>query len=184
MGICSKCGKKLGFFTREYKCIYCGKIFCKDCIKKIYPSDNIRYLWSLLDLPNLYCVCHGSHIFSTDQNVTCHSCYPKYLQQAEPVKEALLSTEEVELLPSTYFGKRNVIGERIEISSNWHTDWNDCDDDLIMQAHYYKCNCVMKIKKERREEEEEREKSNGKGTYTVTRVYWRKTGLACKVLKK
>ena len=93
------------------------------------------------------------------------------------------STAKVELLPSTYHGRRNTIGNGIEIESGWHQDWTDCDKDLVTLAHYYGCDYVMKIEKDRDTETVEELKDNGKGTYTRSYTIWKKRGIAYKLKK-
>lgn len=91
---------------------------------------------------------------------------------------AISSSRSVELVSKAYKGKKAITGDGIIIESNWHGDWDDCDNDLKIMARYYDCDIVMNVDKERSSETWEEEKDNGKGTYTRTRTIWKKTGVA------
>lgn len=183
MATCSKCKNDIGFFSRAYTCVYCGKTLCKNCINKLEASGDVLHIYRLLNLPYADVICSSIPIFNTRKDVACVSCLPRFTSEVFKIQSALNSCVKVELLPSTYHGKRNTIGKGVSIESSWHSDWNDCDNDLIAQARYYGCNCVMNIEKERDTETVEEEKDNGKGYYTRSYTIWKKTGIAYKTQK-
>lgn len=183
MATCSKCKKDIGFFSRTYTCIYCGKTLCKNCITKLDASNDILRIYELLNLPHADVICSPAPFFSTRKDVACSTCALKFKDEVTKIFNAMCSTAKAELLPSTYHGKRNTIGNGIEIESGWHQDWTDCDSDLVAQAHYYGCDCVMQIEKSRDTETVEEPKDNGKGTYTRSYTIWKKSGIAYKLKK-
>lgn len=181
MATCFNCKKKIGFFSRTYSCVYCGKTLCKNCITHLEADNRILSLYRLLGMPHADIICEPIPVFSTHKDVACSSCAVKFQSDIAKIYNTLRSTTKVELLPSTYHGSRNTVGEGIEIESGWHADWTDCDDDLIFLAHYYGYDCVMNIEKDRGTETEELEKDNGKGYYTRSYSIWKKSGIAYKL---
>ena len=135
-------------------------------------------------MPHADIICEPTPVFSTHKDVACSSCAVKFQSDIAKIYNTLRSTTKVELLPSTYHGSRNTVGEGIEIESGWHADWTDCDDDLIFLAHYYGYDCVMNIEKDRGTETEELEKDNGKGYYTRSYTIWQKKGTAYRLKKQ
>lgn len=183
MATCSKCKKDIGFFSRTYICLYCGKTLCKNCIIKLESSESVLSIYRLLDLPHADIICSPAPFFSTRKDVACVSCASKFTTEVARIQSAINSTAKVELLPATYHGRRNVIGNGIAIHSDWYQDWDCCDDDLIAQAHYYGCDCVMQIEKARTTETVEERKDNGKGYYKRAYTVWQKSGIAYKLKK-
>lgn len=183
MATCSKCKKDIGFFSRTYTCLYCGKTLCKNCVTKLEGSESVLSIYRLLDLPHADIICSSAPLFSTRKDVACVSCASRFTTEVTRIQSAINSTAKVELLPATYHGRRNVIGNGIAIHSDWHQDWDCCDDDLIAQAHYYGCDCVMQIEKDRATEMVEESKDNGKGYYKRSYTVWQKSGIAYKLKK-
>lgn len=183
MATCFKCKKDIGFFSRTYTCIYCGKTLCKNCITKLEAPNKILAIYRLLGLPHADIICADVPIISTRKDVACSTCALKFKAEVAKIFNAIRSTVKVELLPITYHGKRNTVGYGIEIESDWHQDWTDCDIDLIAQARYYGCDCVMKIEKDRDTETVEEPKDNGNGYYTRSYTIWKKSGIAYKLKK-
>lgn len=183
MATCSKCKKDIGFFSRTYTCLYCGKTLCKKCITKLDAPDEILRIYGLLNLPHADVICSSTPLFSTRKDVSCTSCAVQFKTEIAKIFNSMRSTVKVELLPATYHGRRNIIGGGIEIESGWHQDWDCCDSELIVQARYYGCDCVMKIEKYRDTETVEERKDNGKGYYTRSYTIWKKVGIAYKLRK-
>lgn len=184
MAKCSVCGKDIGIFSRTYKCVYCGRTLCKNCITELEASGEILDTYRLLGLPYAG-VLGDCNFITTRRDVACSTCAVKFQTEVDKIFDALCSTEEVELLPSTYHGRRNVVGDGIEIESRWHKDWKCCDDELVAQAHYYDCDCVMKIERERETESECVHEGKGKGSSDRYYYYsvWKKSGIAYKLKK-
>lgn len=176
--VCSKCKKKIGLFSRTYICFYCGKAFCSNCINDL--KSNNSYYFKLLEEPE-YVVFDDYNFIDTRKNIACSSCVSKFHEKNSRISKALNSKKEIELLPYTYKGRRNILGPGVEISSIDHKDWDMCDDDLRFLARYYDCDIVMDIRKHRYVSTYEEDKDNGKGTYTKTLVTWSKTGVAFKL---
>ena len=184
MATCFNCKKNIGFFSRTYTCVYCGKTLCKNCVIPLEAEHNIIRLYKLLGLPHADIICSPVPFISTRKDVACSSCALKFRSDIAEIRNALRSSAKVELLPATYHGRRNTVGEGIEIGSDWHADWTDCDDDLIFLAHYYGYDCVMNIEKDRDTETVEEEKDNGKGYYTRSYTIWQKKGTAYRLKKQ
>lgn len=132
-------------------------------------------------MPHADIICASVPLIKTRKDVSCNSCYSHFTKAINEVKAVIASNKKIELLPITYHGKRNTIGTGIPVSSNWHEDWDDCDEDLIALAIYHGCDCVMEIEKYRDTETYEETKDNGKGTYTRTVSIWQKEGMAYKI---
>lgn len=183
MATCSKCKKDIGFLSRTYSCVYCGKTLCKDCITKLDAPNEVLYVYELLGLPHADVICDYAPVFKTRKDVACPSCATKFKSQINKIINAFRSSSQVEILPASYHGKRNIVGDGIEIESRWHRDWNDCDKELKAQAQYYGCDCVMHVERDRDTETVEERKDNGNGYYTRSYSIWKKRGIAYKLKK-
>lgn len=183
MATCSKCKKDIGFFSRTYTCIYCGKTLCKNCITKLEASANELRIYKLLNLPHADIICASTPIFSTRKDVACSSCAIQFKGEIAKIFNAIRSNKRIELLPETYRGRRNTIGSGIQIESDWHQDWKNCDWDLVTQAKYLDCDCVMHIERMRDTETVEERKDNGNGYYKRSFTIWKKVGIAYKLRK-
>lgn len=184
MATCSSCKKNIGFFSRHYHCLYCGKSLCGECIKETTPPEQISYVLRLADDPHAGDILSSSFI-STRKDVACASCFrDKYLPRLNELQRAIDTSESVELVSKSYKGRKPISGDGIEISSLWHSDWDNCDYDLKVLARLNDCDIVMNVDKERDVETWEEEKDNGKGTYTRSRTIWQKTGIAYKRAKR
>lgn len=182
MATCSKCGKSIGFLSRTYSCVYCGRTLCSNCKETLeFPNKEICGLYELLDLPYANIITSAVPLISTRKDVSCRACYYRFSSEVAKIQDALSSRKKIEMLPATYLGKRNTIGEGKFIESSWHSDWSDCDEELRAQAIYLGYDCVMNIKKERDTETVEETKDNGKGTYTRSYTVWKKSGYAYKL---
>ena len=182
MATCAKCGNNIGFLSRTYSCVYCGRTLCSNCKEVLkFPTGKICNIYELLDLPYADIITREPPLISTRKDVSCKVCYYKFLSEVNKIKNAISSCKKIELLPATYRGKRKTIGEGKFLESLWHEDWADCDEELGAQAIYLGYDCVMNIEKERDTVTYEETKDNGKGTYTRSYTVWKKSGYAYKL---
>lgn len=184
MATCSSCKKNIGFFSRHYHCLYCGKSLCGDCIKVTTPPEQIGYVMELIDDPYSESILSQT-LISTRKDVACADCFrSRYIPRLNELQRAIDTASAVELVSKSYKGRKPIAGEGEVIESGWHADWDECDYDLKILARFNDCDIVMDVDKQRDVETWEERKDNGKGTYTRSRTIWKKTGVAYKRAKK
>lgn len=180
MATCSNCNKKIGFFSRHYRCLYCGRSLCADCINITNATETIAEGLRIIKSPHIDDILSNT-IISTRKDVTCDICFKdKYIPMVNDIRQAIDTSGNVELVSIAYKGKKPINGNGIHIVSRWHADWDDCDYDLKVLARYRGCDIVMHVNKDRDVETWEERKDNGNGTYTRSRTIWKKTGVAYK----
>lgn len=171
MAKCSVCNRKVNFFT-EYRCTYCGKSLCSNCIIKVPFDEDIDDLLSRVD--NDYKTPYQRLILRS--YYLCKSCSKLYLQKYNAMKEAINNNPDVKTVSDNYQGNKfNNLHKTMELQTRYYKNKGDAENDIKSMAKYLGCTHVLEMSFDR-DEDEERGPKGGIHYFSV----WSASGYAAK----
>ena len=140
---CNKCKREIGIFSRKFTCGWCGKELCSKCIEEVdFGSRSNKDLYELDERkkPN-YSITKLSYVL-------CPTCAKQFRQEIKNAEKAIMHSGNVELVSKNYLGKKKYFGTPKRITSDWHSDKDDCREELRRLAAYNSYSIVIDVETE------------------------------------
>lgn len=149
---CSFCTKKLHFYSSEYKCCYCGKVMCSNCIVKVPFDEDIDDLLRRADdsynTPNQRLIVRSYYL--------CKSCTANYMTKYNAMQEAKQDYDDIKTVSENYQGSKFDKLQKVKkLQTYYYKSKYDAEEDLKAMAKYLGCTHILGLTFDKGEGEEE-----------------------------